>query len=147
MLRQIDHIVCFLLLGRLVKSTNNRVHLLILAESVSSLTMAPSFTADDVVLLEMTIRGHIVLPENRVQYEYELSRMHNAVYHDRAPFFFVLCHDKEDVKNAIAFCTKHGAPISVRSGGHSACGSSCKSESVVIDTSRMRGLSYVSCWT
>jgi FAD/FMN-containing dehydrogenase len=57
---------------------------------------------------------------------------------------FVLCHDEADVKVALEFCTTHSLPISIRSGGHGACGSSIRDGTVVIDLSRMRSIAYVS---
>lgn len=102
------------------------------------------FTPDDVVMLDMTIRGRVVVPENESEYRYEVEKTHNAGFRNRTPLLFVLCHDREDVRTALEFCTSREIPVSVRSGGHSACGSSIRSDTVVVDLGRMRELSYVS---
>jgi hypothetical protein len=98
----------------------------------------------DLVGLAMTIRGRVVIPGNVREYQAEVERVHNAGFWDRKPLFFVLCHDQEDVRLALDFCTRRSLPISIRSGGHSACGSSLRDGTVVIDLSRMRHIVYVS---
>jgi FAD/FMN-containing dehydrogenase len=99
---------------------------------------------DDIVGLAMSIRGRVVLPSNFREYQAEVERVHNSGLWDRKPLFFVLCHDEEDVRVALNFCTQRSLPISIRSGGHSASGSSLRDGTVVIDVSRMRNIAYVS---
>lgn len=104
----------------------------------------PPPTLEDIVVLEMTIRGRVVLPKNAIEYRAQVEKMHNVGYHSRKPIMFVLCNDNDDVKQVLAFCMKHDMPISVRSGGHSACGSSLKDATVVIDLANIKHMSYVS---
>jgi FAD/FMN-containing dehydrogenase len=85
--------------------------------------MPPS--QDDVILLSMTTRGGVVLPVSP-KYDMLVRQQHNACFHDRKPAFFVECLDTADVVEAVKFAAKHEMPISVRSGGHGAEGSSLK---------------------
>jgi FAD/FMN-containing dehydrogenase len=99
---------------------------------------------DEFVGLAVMIRGRVVLPSNLREYQAEVERVHNASFWDRKPLFFVLCHDQEDVRVALDFCTRRSLPISIRSGGHSACGSSFRDGTAIIDLGRMRHIVYVS---
>jgi len=89
--------------------------------------MAPP-SIDDIVLLEMMIRGRVILPDT-IEYECQVKQNHNVALHSNKPLLFILCHDTADVKEALAFVVKHELPLSVRSGGHSPCGSSCRDDS------------------
>ena len=104
--------------------------------------MAPP-TVDDIVTLEMTIRGRVVVPQNSLEYDSATKRNHNAGFHDRKPALFILCKDTADVQAALQFTTKHELPISVRSGGHSVCGSSLREGTVVIDLGGIDHVDYV----
>jgi FAD binding domain len=55
---------------------------------------------------------------------------------------FILCNDNGDVQQALRFVTQHEMSVSIRSGGHSACGSSIKEGSVVIDLANINHLHY-----
>lgn len=68
--------------------------------------------------------------------------MHNVGFHANKPALFVLCSDNADVQDALKFATRHGLPVSVRSKGHSACGSSIKSDSMVIDLANINHCDY-----
>jgi FAD/FMN-containing dehydrogenase len=105
--------------------------------------MAPP-TVEDIVMLEMTIRGRVIVPAAVVEYECAIKKMHNVGFHDRKPALFVQCKDTADVQAALAFVNKHELPISVRSGGHSVCGSSLRDGTVVIDVGTIDQVSYVS---
>lgn len=109
---------------------------------MSTAPTATTYTHDDVVGLAMTIRGRVVLPVNTREFRAELERSHNCGFWSRHPLMFVLCHDAPDVQRALEFCKRFQLPLSVRSGGHSACGSSVKDGTVVIDLSRMRRIQY-----
>jgi FAD binding domain len=104
--------------------------------------MAPP-TVDDIVMLEMTIRGRVVVPQNTLEYESAIKKNHNAGFHDRKPTLFILCKDTADVQAALQFTTRHELPICVRSGGHSACGSSLREGTVVIDLGGIDHVDYV----
>jgi hypothetical protein len=85
--------------------------------------MPPS--QDDVILLSMTTRGGVVLPLSP-KYDMLIRKQHNADLHSNKPAFFVECLDTGDVVEAVKFASKHEMPVSVRSGGHGADGSSLK---------------------
>ena len=91
---------------------------------MSTAPTATTYTHDDVVGLAMTIRGRVVLPVNTREFRAELERSHKCGFWSRHPLMFVLCHDAPDVQRALEFCKRFQLPLSVRSGGHSACGSS-----------------------
>jgi hypothetical protein len=104
--------------------------------------MAPPIV-EDIVMLEIMIRGRVVVPGNTLEYESAIKKMHNAGFHDRKPALFILCKDTVDVQTALQFATKHELPISVRSGGQSACGSSMREGTVVIDLGGIEHVYYV----
>jgi FAD/FMN-containing dehydrogenase len=59
---------------------------------------------------------------------------------DRYPALIVYCTDANDVLNAIDFARRANLPITVRGGGHSMVGLSVCNGGVVIDLSRMKGI-------
>jgi FAD binding domain len=100
-------------------------------------------SADEIMHLAVMLRGKVILPHSNMrEYQVELEYMHNACFTDRKPLMFVLCRDAGDVQLALAFATTHGLPVSVRGGGHSACGSSCRDGSVVIDLKDLHAIEY-----
>jgi hypothetical protein len=46
--------------------------------------MAP-LTLEDIVLLEMTIRGRVVIPKNSLEYQTQVQKNHNAGFHHHKP--------------------------------------------------------------
>jgi UDP-N-acetylenolpyruvoylglucosamine reductase len=92
-------------------------------------------------MLAMSVRGGVVTPDMPA-YELLVKKQHSASFHSRQPAFFVRCHTTEDVAEAVKFCAKHEMPIAIRSGGHSACGSSLVSGAVVLDLSALNRVDY-----
>jgi FAD/FMN-containing dehydrogenase len=92
-------------------------------------------------MLSMTVRGGVVTPDMPA-YQRMVEKQHSASFHSRQPAFFVNCRTVEDVVEAVNFCRKHEMPVSVRSGGHSACGSSLESGTAVIDLSGFNRVEY-----
>ena len=103
--------------------------------------MAPP-EMQDIIELQRSIRGRVVIPQNSYEFEYQVKKMHSASFHGRKPLMFCLCHDTGDVVVVMKFIDKHGLQLSVRSSGHSVCGSSCKDDTVVVDVGNMRHCEY-----
>jgi FAD/FMN-containing dehydrogenase len=88
--------------------------------------------------LRDTFAGDIVTPADD-GYD-EARRLWNAV-HDRRPAVIVRPATKADVATAIRFAREHDLALAVRAGGHSASGHSSCDGGLVVDLSRMRGVS------
>lgn len=97
-----------------------------------------ALTQDQAQRLRDTLAGDIVMPADET-YE-EARRLWNAV-HDRHPAVIVRPETTADVATAIRFARDHDLEVAVRSGGHSASGHSGCDGGLVVDLSRMRGVS------
>ena len=103
--------------------------------------MAPPPTPKDVASLALTTRGGVAVPGS-AEYSRLLEFTHNASFHSNQPALFVVCNDAQDVVEGVQFATKHELPLSIRSGGHGACGSSVRDGSVVLDLHNLNECSY-----
>jgi len=101
----------------------------------------PPPTSDDIVGLDMMVRGQVIVPGS-ILYEAEAKKQHNAMYHSNKPAFYVHCKDAADIQETLKFVTKHSMELSIRSGGHSICGSSIRNGSVVVDVGRICDVDY-----
>ncbi len=70
----------------------------------------------------------------------EARRLWNAV-HDLRPAAILRPRDAEEVATALRFAREHDLVLAIRSGGHSPAGHSSTDGGIVIDMSRMRGVS------
>ena len=95
-------------------------------------------TRDRLQRLRDTFQGEIVTPADDT-YD-EARRLWNAV-HDRRPAVIVRPTTIADVATAIRFARDHDLELAVRAGGHSAAGHSSCDGGLVVDLSRMRGVS------
>ena len=95
-------------------------------------------TADELRRLRESFAGDIVLPSDDA-YD-DARRLWNSVF-DLRPAVIVRPASRTDVATAIRFARDHGLPLAVRSGGHSASGHSSCDGGLVVDMSRMRGVS------
>jgi FAD/FMN-containing dehydrogenase len=87
--------------------------------------------------LEDAFAGEIVAPAHE-DYD-EARRLWNAVY-DRRPAVLVRPRSADEVATAIRFAREHDLELAVRSGGHSPAGHSSCDGGLVVDLSRMRGV-------
>ena len=79
--------------------------------SHTTVAMAPP--SPDIVLLDMMIRGRVILPDT-IEYDCQLKKMpHDVAFHPNKPLFFILCHDIVDVKEALAFVSQASNSLSV----------------------------------
>jgi len=63
--------------------------------------------------------------------------------HETAPArrdFFVVCADAEDAALAVRLAADHGVALTVKGGGHNIAGRSVADGAVLLDLSRMRGV-------
>jgi hypothetical protein len=87
---------------------------------------------------QATFRGDVVLPGNT---DYDAARVVWNGMIDRHPAIVVRPTDAEEVISAVGFAREQDRVIAVRSGGHSVGGFSTCDGGMVIDLSRMRGVS------
>lgn len=87
--------------------------------------------------LRETFSGDVVTPGDEAYND--ARRIWNAVF-DRRPALLVRPTDVNDVATAIRFGRERDLEIAIRSGGHSASGHSTSDGGLVIDLSRLRGV-------
>jgi hypothetical protein len=88
-------------------------------------------------ILASRLQGELLLPGND---DYEAVRtVWNAAF-DRHPALIVRCLTVADVMTAVTFAREHHLVVSVRSGGHSPAGFGTNDGGMVIDLSRMKGI-------
>jgi FAD/FMN-containing dehydrogenase len=83
------------------------------------------------------LSGDVLTASDR---EYERARLCFNLLIDRRPAAIARCVDAEDVAVALAFGQAHGLEIAVRGGGHNPAGHCAVDDGLVIDLSRMRGV-------
>ncbi len=88
--------------------------------------------------LEASLLGQLIRPAHD---DYDASRRVHNLNVDRFPSLIVRASDAADVIRCIAFAREHQLTLAVRSGGHSVAGHGTVDGGLVIDLSRMRGLS------
>src|SRR3954463_6235336 len=87
--------------------------------------------------LATQLAGEVISPAHP---EYEAARRvwNRAV--DRHPRLIVRAADALDVARAVRYARAHDLPLAVRSGGHSMAGQSTVDDGLVIDVSRLKGM-------
>lgn len=88
--------------------------------------------------LQARLLGEIILPG---QESYEAARWVRNLAFDRHPAIIVRAADAADVVRVVEFAQTYNLPLAVRSGSHSIAGHSTIDNGVVLDLSRMKGLS------
>ncbi|HXR93321.1 MAG TPA: FAD-binding oxidoreductase [Steroidobacteraceae bacterium] len=88
--------------------------------------------------LQSHVRGEILLPGD---VSYAIGRRCWNASIDRRPAGIVRCKDAEDVTQTLRIATEYGFPVTVRGGGHNVAGRGIADETLLIDLSRMRGVS------
>jgi hypothetical protein len=107
-------------------------------EPMSTTTTTGSATAQTWSQLGASLTGSLVLPSNP---RYGIDRLlYNSKFVNLHPRAIAYCATSDDVARCVDFATSRELPIAARSGGHSYGGYS-NSDGVVIDVSRMAGIS------
>src|SRR5690606_38703430 len=91
-------------------------------------------------VLSREVDGRIVLPDDST-YE-ETRKIWNGMI-DKRPAIFVQCSSAEDVAPAIRFARRNNLEVAVRGAGHNIAGSALCDAGLVIDFSRMRGVTVL----
>ena len=87
--------------------------------------------------LRHNLRGPLLQPGDAA---YPLARrVWNAAV-DRRPAAIVVCADAEDVTCALRVASDHGVRVTVRGGGHNVAGRAVADGALMIDLSRLRGV-------
>jgi FAD/FMN-containing dehydrogenase len=93
----------------------------------------------DLAKLRERFRGAIVTPTDP---RYEATRVLFNTRIRTRPAALCLCSSTQDVVEAVRFARDAGLPLSVRSGGHHACGFSLVDRGVVVDVGGMTDLAF-----
>jgi FAD/FMN-containing dehydrogenase len=101
-------------------------------------TIAPSIRQTDILDFEANLVGELIRPAHD---DYDAARLVRNRNVDRHPSLIARASNAADVIRAVAFARDHQLPLAVRSGGHSLAGHSTVDGGLVLDLSRMRGLS------
>src|SRR5262249_32282818 len=88
--------------------------------------------------LEAHFLGRLIRPCDA---EYDTARQAWNTVYTRRPALIAQAADAADVIRAVQFAREHDLPLAVRSGGHSLAGHSTVEGGLLLDLSRMRGLS------
>ena len=94
----------------------------------------------DIALLRQwasTLRGSVILPADLA---YDAARRVWNLAEDRRPAAIVRCGDVDDIRKAIDFVRASGAPVAVRSGGHSQAGHGTCDGGLVLDLASLRAI-------
>ncbi|MEA2546864.1 MAG: hypothetical protein QOI09_2137 [Chloroflexota bacterium] len=94
-------------------------------------------TGDQLAGLRHAFAGEIVVPADD-GYD-EARRLWNAI-HDLRPGVVVRPRSSHEVAAVVLFAREHNLELAIRSGGHSAAGHSSCNGGLVVDLSRMRGV-------
>ncbi|MGA2432020.1 MAG: FAD-binding oxidoreductase [Acidimicrobiales bacterium] len=106
--------------------------------SPTTTTTSGPATAAAWAQLGASLTGSLVLPSNP---RYGIDRLlYNSKFVNLHPRAIAYCATADDVARCVAFATAHDVAIAARSGGHSYGGYS-NSDGLVIDVSRMNGVS------
>lgn len=95
-------------------------------------------TDDQLLRLRDAFAGDIVTP---IDADYDDARRLWNAMHDRRPAVIARPGTSAEVASVIRFARDHDLELAVRSGGHSAAGHSSCDGGIVVDLSRMRGVS------
>jgi len=88
--------------------------------------------------LQSRLRGEVIRPGDA---RYDSARQVQNASIDRYPGLIVRCADEADVIRAVHFARDRDLSLAVRSGGHSIAGHGTVDGGLVVDLSKMRGLS------
>src|SRR2546422_10446661 len=100
--------------------------------------MPPTLTASALAGFRDRFTGQLV---GRADPDYDRARIVWNAMADRRPAVVARCEGVDDVIAAVRFAREEGLLVAVRGGGHSVAGFSTCDAGIVIDLSRMRGVS------
>jgi FAD/FMN-containing dehydrogenase len=95
----------------------------------------------DVRPLRARFKGDLIVPGDP---GYQSARLTNNRAFDHYPGLIAKCQDADDVARTLEFARTNALPLAIRSGGHCQAGRSSCDAGVVIDLSRMDGITVES---
>src|SRR2546430_16331169 len=95
-------------------------------------------TTDDVQTSADGLQGELTRPQDS-NYD-EARALYNAMI-DKRPALIARCASTADVVSAVNFGREHGLDIAIRCGGHNGPGLGSVDDGLVIDLSRLKGVS------
>jgi hypothetical protein len=102
------------------------------------MTTGTRIRQSEILDFEAHMLGELILPAHD---DYDMARRVRNLSIDRHPALIARSVDAADVLRAVTFARDHQLPLAVRSGGHSLAGHGTVDGGLVIDLSRMRGIS------
>src|SRR5262245_63038540 len=87
--------------------------------------------------LKSHVPGELIVPSD-LGYDIARTVFHASI--DRRPVLIAQCVDREDVIRAVNFVRQHNLLVSIHGTGHNVAGFAVCDESLVIDLSRMKGI-------
>jgi hypothetical protein len=102
------------------------------------MTLQPIVRQSAILDFEANLLGELIRPAHD---DYDLARRVHNLNTDRRPALIARAADAADVLRSVAFAREYDLPLAVRSGGHSLAGYGTVEGGLVIDLSRMQGLS------
>jgi FAD/FMN-containing dehydrogenase len=102
------------------------------------MTLQTTIPQSAILDFEAQLLGELIRPAHD---DYDQARRVRNLGADRHPALIARAADAADVIRGVTFAREHDLTLAVRSGGHSLAGYSTVDDGLVIDLSRMRGLS------
>ena len=103
-----------------------------------SVTTGARIRQSEILDFQAHLLGELIQPAHD---DYDVARRVRNLSIDHHPALIARAADAADVIRAVTFARDHQLPLAVRSGGHSLAGHSTVDGGLVIDLSRMRGMS------
>ena len=94
-------------------------------------------SAQSISTLRRSLNGRVILPDDA---EYDQARTIFLGGVDRHPAVSVRPADASDIAHAVTWTRESGAPLAIRSGGHSSVGHSTVDGGIVLDMRDMKAL-------
>src|SRR5215207_7471682 len=123
------------LVGHTVDGGHNPTEVQLMVTEVSR--PRPVVAQDAIENLRLRLRGELIQPGHET---YDTARTVHWGSVDRRPALIVRAEDEVDVIAAVDYARETGAPLAVRSGGHSFAGHGMVDGGIIVDLSGMKSM-------